>query len=86
MNAAHSHQQCHLAHPHSFGFYLEKAVKSATDLAGFGLDTHDHGRCQVHMEQDGSLYTAGTRAEVQQGPGQLIAPEIMCQQSTFVSL
>lgn len=77
MNAAHSHQQFHLAHPHSFCFYLGKAVKSATDLAGFGPDTNEHGRCHAHMEQDGSLYTAGTRAE---GPGQLKAPELLCQQ------
>lgn len=81
MNAAHSHQQFHLAHPHSSCFYLGKAVKSATGLAGFGPDSHEHGRCHAHMEQDGSLYTAGTRAEVQQGPGQLIDPELLCQQS-----
>lgn len=81
MNAAHSHQQFSLAHPHSFCFYLGKAVKSPTGLAGFGLDAHEHGRCHEHMEQDGSLSTAGTRAELQQSPGQLAAPELLCQPS-----
>lgn len=78
MNAAHSHQQFHSAHPHSFCFYPGKAVRSPTGLAGFRSDTHVHGRCHSHMEQDGSLSTARIRAEVKQGPGQPTAPEIHC--------
>lgn len=71
MNAAHSHWEFHLADPHSLCFYLGKAVKSPTGLAGFGLDAREHGiHTHTHTEQDGSLSTARTGDEVQQGPGQ----------------
>lgn len=85
MNAADSHQQFHSAHPHSFCFYLGKAVRSPMHLAGLELDAHAHGRCHAHMEQDGSSPTAGPRAEVQQGPGQPAAPGLLCQQSKSLS-
>lgn len=85
MNAAHSHQQFHLAHPHSFCFYLGKAVRSPTGLAGFGLDVHVHGRCHAHTEQDGSSSTARTGAEVPQSPGQPAAPGLLCQQRKSLS-
>lgn len=43
INAVHSHQQFHLAHPHSFSFYLGNTAKSPADSAGFGSVTHEHG-------------------------------------------
>lgn len=55
--------------------------KGSEATRGFGLATHEHGRCHAHMERDGSSSTpaAGAdRGNRVQGSRQ---PQLLCQQS-----
>lgn len=55
--------------------------KGSEATRGFGPAAREGGRWHTHVEQDGSSSTPMAGAEVQQGPGQPAAPELLCQKS-----